>query len=145
MTHIIICNFRRILSHFTIGVFSLISIHVIYIHYYNISYSIGSNTYTIPKTETHRDLGITISSNLSWEPHHHHTLDTAFKVLGLLLRTFSTNININCKKTIIYFSCLVTINILQFMDYHHCATQISWSLPLFKNLCHVISIRLFLT
>ena len=60
------------------------------------SYSIGTNI--IPKTETHRDLGIILSSNLSWEPHYHHILGKAYKVLGLLRRTFSINININCKK-----------------------------------------------
>jgi len=60
------------------------------------SYSIGTNI--IPKTESHHDLGIIISSNLSWEPHYYHILGKAYKVLGLLQRTISTNFDINCKK-----------------------------------------------
>ena len=60
------------------------------------SYSIGANI--LPKTETHRDLGVIISSNLSWELHYHHIFGKAYKVLGLLQHTFSNSININSKK-----------------------------------------------
>ena len=60
------------------------------------SYSIGTNA--IPKVSSHRDLGIIISSDLDWEPHHKHIISKAYKMLGLLRRTFSTNITTTSKK-----------------------------------------------
>ena len=45
-------------------------------------YTIGTNN--LPKSETHRNLGVIISANLSWEPHLHYILGKAYKVLGLL-------------------------------------------------------------
>jgi len=59
-------------------------------------YTIGTNN--LPKSETHRDLGVIISANLSWESHLHLILGKAHKVLGLLRRTFSNLIDINCEK-----------------------------------------------
>ena len=42
------------------------------------SYSIGSNT--ISRTDTHKDLGIMISSNLLWEAHYNSILSKAYKM-----------------------------------------------------------------
>ena len=56
------------------------------------SYSIGSSV--ISKTDTHRDLGIMISSKLC-EAHYNYILS---KMLGLLRRSFSSNIHIEAKK-----------------------------------------------
>ena len=54
------------------------------------SYSTGNNVTS--KVSTHRDLGIIISSDLDWEPHHQHILSKAYQKLGLLQCPFSTNI-----------------------------------------------------
>ena len=45
------------------------------------SYSVGSTA--ISKVCTHKDLGIIISSNLSWESHYTFILAKAYKTLGL--------------------------------------------------------------
>ena len=60
------------------------------------SYSIGNNV--ISKVSTHRDLGIFISSDLDWESHHQHIISKAYWMLGLLRRSFSTNITAISKK-----------------------------------------------
>ena len=43
-------------------------------------------------TTTHRDLGIIISSDLDWEPHHQHIISKAYQMLDFLQHSFSTNI-----------------------------------------------------
>ena len=60
------------------------------------SYSIGNNI--ISKVSTHRDLGIIISSDLDWELHHQHIISKAYRMLGLLQCSFSTNITTISKK-----------------------------------------------
>ena len=56
------------------------------------SYSIGNNV--ISKVTTHRNPGIIISSDLDWEPHHQHIVSKAYRMLGLLRRSFSTNVTV---------------------------------------------------
>jgi len=60
------------------------------------AYSIGSNP--ISRIDTHSDLGIMISSNLSWEAHYNSIISKAYKMLGLLHRSFTSNIHVEAKK-----------------------------------------------
>ena len=62
------------------------------------SYSIGNNVIPVSKVSTHRDLGINISSDFDWGPHHQHIISKAYWMLGLLRRSFSTNITAISKK-----------------------------------------------
>ena len=61
------------------------------------SYSVNGTP--IVPTSTHRDLGITISSNLSWNEHYNsiYILAKAYCTLGLLRHMFSSTINIQIK------------------------------------------------
>ena len=52
----------------------------------------------ITKVDNYSDLGIMLSSNLNWKPQLQHILSKAYKMLGLLRRTFSTTISVNSKK-----------------------------------------------
>ena len=53
-------------------------------------------TYTInhsrvSSTSHHKDLGVIMTSNLSWSRHHHLIITRAYRSLGLIRRSFSTN------------------------------------------------------
>ena len=50
------------------------------------SYTIGTSSIT--NVESHKDLGITLQSNLSWDAHYDHIIAKAYSILGLLRRTF---------------------------------------------------------
>ena len=60
------------------------------------NYAIGN--IPITKVDKHKDLGVILSSNLSWEAHYNFIAAKAYKILGLLRRTFSTFNSISCKK-----------------------------------------------
>jgi len=57
-------------------------------------YSIWVSSHNLPclnsigstRTDTHKDLGIIISSNLSWKAHYNSILSKAYKIFGLLSR-----------------------------------------------------------
>ena len=54
-------------------------------------------TYTInhprvSSTNHHKDLGVIMTSNLSWSRHHHLIITRAYRSLGLIRRSFSTTI-----------------------------------------------------
>ena len=56
---------------------------------------------TIIKTSsTHRDLGVILSTDLSWKNHYNHISAKAYRTLGLLRRTFSHSVDIPTKKTL---------------------------------------------
>ena len=77
------------------------------------SYTIGTSSIT--KVESHKDLGITLSSNLSWDAHYDHIIAKAYSILGLLRRTFSPQNPSRSKKQLyiyIYISRSIPITIL---------------------------------
>ena len=46
---------------------------------------------------THKDLGIILSADLCWNYHYEHITSKAYRMLGLLRRTFSKSLNIPAK------------------------------------------------
>jgi len=62
------------------------------------SYSLNGNT--LPQLHSHRDLGIQISDNLSWECHYKHITSKAYRYLGLLRRAFSNCHSVKAKMTL---------------------------------------------
>ena len=69
-------------------------------------YTIGTSE--INKVDKHSDLGVTLSSNLSWEPHYQHITSRAYKLLGLLRRSFT----IPTVKTAIHLSNSISLYVL---------------------------------
>lgn len=67
------------------------SCHLSFNHKISTSYSISGDT--IVTKQSHKDLGVTLSSNLEWKPHHDIILSKAYKTLGLVRRTFSPSIS----------------------------------------------------
>ena len=53
--------------------------------------------------DNHKDLGVMISSNLSFEAHFSYIVSRAYRVLGLLRRTFSSRADVKGKK-LLYIS-----------------------------------------
>lgn len=58
------------------------------------------NNVIIASSSTHKDLGITVSTSLSWSTHYETLLAKAYKILGLLRRTFSGSNCIATKKSL---------------------------------------------
>ena len=52
---------------------------------------------------THKDLGIILSTDLSWNHHHEYITSKAYRMLGLLRHTLSKSSNISVKK-LLYLS-----------------------------------------
>ena len=81
---------------------------------YLLSYQLESLTsYPLGDTQlatmsVHKDLGITVASNLSWTAHYDQILGKAYKSFNLICQTFkSSNFSIHAKKTL-YFSLKLT-------------------------------------
>ena len=53
------------------------------------TYTINHSSVSI--TNHHKDLGVIMTSNLSWSRHHHRIITRAYRSLGLIRRSFSTN------------------------------------------------------
>ena len=61
------------------------------------------NSTPIPSSDHHRDLGVIFSTDLSWSNHYTHITTAAYKLLGLLRRSFSNSNSISTKK-LLYIS-----------------------------------------
>ena len=68
---------------------------------YNSTYFI--NNYPVATKESHKDLGVLISKDLSWEDHYNYMLSKAYKTFGLLHRPLAKALSIHTKK-ILYIS-----------------------------------------
>ena len=66
----------------------------------SIEHSYNLNNVIIASSSTHKDLGITVSTHLSWSTHYETLLAKAYKILGLLRRTFSSSNCIATKKSL---------------------------------------------
>ena len=67
----------------------------------NISYFL--NQHQLSVTNSHKDLGSIVSSNLDWTDHYNYISGQAYKIFGLLRRTFS-NCNSTHAKKLLYLS-----------------------------------------
>ena len=67
----------------------------------NVSYVL--NQHQLSATNSHKDFGIIVSSNLDWTDHYNYISDQAHKTFGLLRRTFR-NCNSTYAKKILYLS-----------------------------------------
>ena len=52
------------------------------------SYKLGDQS--ISSKTTHKDLGLILHNNLNWTNHYDHICSAAYRILGLLKRTFSS-------------------------------------------------------
>ena len=73
-------------------------IHLSFNTQFSTSYHV--NCTPITSSNARCDLGIILSSNLSWKDHYTSLLSKAYRTLGLLRRTFSSNLNIYAKKSL---------------------------------------------
>ncbi len=65
-----------------------------------INHSYQLDTQVIKGCEHHKDLGVLMSSDLSWSAHIRLISGRAYKILGLLLRTFSSANSPSTKKSL---------------------------------------------
>jgi len=58
-------------------------------HNFNTTFTMGNTP--IPHVESHKDLGLILSEDLSWSRHYKFIITSAYKILGLICRTFASN------------------------------------------------------
>ena len=90
----------------------------------NVSYFL--NKHQLSVTNSHKDLGIIVSSNLNWTDHYNYISGQAYKIFGLLRHTFSNCNSTHAKKTplplisssqtYLLLLCLVTAS---YQGHHH--------------------------
>ena len=61
------------------------------------------NDQQLPLKHTHRDLGVVISSDLTWSAHHNRIIAEAYRSLSLIRRTFQHTNTISAKR-LLYLS-----------------------------------------
>ena len=84
-------------------------------------HNILSNECPINLPSSHKDLGVIVSSDLQWHHHHDHILGIAYKILGIIKRTFSrsnsatTKLNISLiKSQLTYCSIIWRPHLIQY-------------------------------
>ena len=68
------------------------------------------NSCEILSKNIHKDLGVMISSDLTFEAHYNYTVSRTYQTLGLLRRTFSPRTNVK-EKRLLYNHCSVMISV----------------------------------
>ncbi len=79
---------------------------------------------TIPPYLTHRDLGVYISSDLSWNDHHNNITAKAYRTMHLIRRTFGHSPSVSANKKL-YISLI--------------RSQVTYCSPLWRPHCPRIS------
>ena len=64
-------------------------IHLSFKRKFHTTYSMSDSI--IPHVDSHKDLGVILSEDLSWEKHHKTIIARAYRTLGLIRRTFVCN------------------------------------------------------
>ena len=77
-------------------------------HVCDVFFDYHLNNTTLGTKVFHLDLGIIISEDLTWKGHH---IMKAYKILGLLRRTFC-NVCVQAKKAPVLVSSAITIHVL---------------------------------
>ena len=72
-------------------------VHLHFWNFYSSDFEYTIDSKLISCKESTRDLGIMVTNNLNWTPHHNHIIAKCYKMLGLLRRTFTTN-NVDAKR-----------------------------------------------
>ena len=66
-------------------------------------------TFELPSTLIHKDLGLMVSRDLSWDTHYDYLALRAYKTIGLLKHNFSIQF---LRKTTVYFISTFSIDLL---------------------------------
>ena len=82
--------------HFNASKCILMQFHRVNHSVLDFSYKIGDQT--ISSKATLKDLGLILHSNLNWTNHYEHICSAAYRILGLLKRTFSSTSTVSVKK-----------------------------------------------
>ncbi len=80
----------------------------------NSKYAIGDSPVSV--RDTHRDLGVIMQSDLSWNDHYGHICSKAYKILGLIKRSFSKSGTVLTKRKLYTYPLCV----------HNCLTAVSF-------------------
>jgi len=65
------------------------SVHLSFKHKFNTTYTMSD--IPIPHVDHHKDLGLLLSEHLSWDRHNKFIISRAYKTLGLIRCTFTSN------------------------------------------------------
>ncbi len=86
---------------------------------------------TVESRESHRDLGVVVSADMSWSAHYDHLASHSYKLLGLLRRTFSAVESVSARRTL--FTTIIRPKLL------YCSQV--WRLHLVKDILKIEKVQ----